>query len=504
MPRAAVLTFVATLALAACSGASESARIGTEHEPGADTQSGPGRIGARPGRGGGNCAPGEHTLRLGSGRTALMRVTPGSGTRGKALVLVLHGAGGGSRDGLYAFRGGASTRGLVLVAPASGGSTWSLLRGGQDVDLPFVDQSLARAFSRCRIDPRRVGIGGFSDGATYALTLGLMNGDLFRAVMALSPGGVLAENAVGKPRVFVAHGSRDTILAQVAHERCHRPRAARVRLPRDVSQVLGRARGAGRRSRAKQSAGSCAADAAYDRSRGGAAARLVRDRAPRPSLAPDSRPVRDPRQRGHAPADAGRAGRASVPRLARALADRGIARRSLSGRRDPRVAGPRVQPPRPQPPSGGDAHRRARLAGRSDRAAGRGAVHRRCASLLRVRRGRPARRRERRACLAAHRPHVLGCGGSGAHGSRRDGLPRACAALCRVPARRRVPLARNPRRAHAQAGAVRGLVPPAASGDAQGSRRVRTRARCPRRRSRPLARAGRARRRHRRPGRAPS
>jgi phospholipase/carboxylesterase len=197
MPRAAVLTLVATLALTACVGSSGA------REPAGGAQVDPGRINARPGRGGGNCAAGEHTLmRLGNGRTAIMRVT---------LVLALHGAGGGSRDGLYAFRGGWDTRGLVVVAPSSWGSTWSVLRG-PDIDLQFIDQALARAFARCRIDPRRVGVGGFSDGATYALTLGLTNGDLFRAVLALSPGGVLAENAVGKPRVFISHGANDTIL----------------------------------------------------------------------------------------------------------------------------------------------------------------------------------------------------------------------------------------------------------------------------------------------------
>jgi phospholipase/carboxylesterase len=201
MTRAATLMSVAILA----------ALVATSALPAADAQSGPGRITARPGRGGGNCAPGEHTLKLDSRRTALMRVTPGSGKRGKALVLVLHGAGGGSRDGLYAFRGGWNARGLVQVAPASWGGTWSFLRG-IDVDLPLIDQALARAFARCRVDPRRVGVGGFSDGATYALTLGLTNGDLFRAIMALSPGGVLAENAVGKPRVFISHGAGDTIL----------------------------------------------------------------------------------------------------------------------------------------------------------------------------------------------------------------------------------------------------------------------------------------------------
>jgi phospholipase/carboxylesterase len=141
-----------------------------------------------------------------------MRVTPGGRGGRKALILALHGAGsGGSRGGLYVFRGGWDVRGVVMVAPAAEGSTWSFL-SGSDTDLPFVNRALARTFARCRVDARRIAVGGFSDGATYALTLGLTNGDLFRAVMALSPGGVLAQNAVGKPRVFIAHGTLDQVL----------------------------------------------------------------------------------------------------------------------------------------------------------------------------------------------------------------------------------------------------------------------------------------------------
>ena len=71
---------------------------------------------------------------------------------------------------------------------------------------------MKRAFARCRVDPRRIAVGGFSDGAGNALTLGLVNGDLFRAVRALAPGALSAEKPVGKPRVFVAHGRSDTTI----------------------------------------------------------------------------------------------------------------------------------------------------------------------------------------------------------------------------------------------------------------------------------------------------
>lgn len=206
----AVVTVAAALALVACSGPSESPT--TPSGPAEASQREQGRLSARPGRGVRSCAPGERWLELGGGRRALVRVTAGGGPRGKALILALHGAGsGGSRGGLYALRGGWGERGLVMVAPAAEGTTWSALYG-RDEDLPFVDRALERVFARCRIDPRRVGVGGFSDGATYALTLGLANGDLFRRVIALSPGGIVGEGRVGKPRLFIAHGTLDRVL----------------------------------------------------------------------------------------------------------------------------------------------------------------------------------------------------------------------------------------------------------------------------------------------------
>ena len=67
-------------------------------------------------------------------------------------------------------------------------------------------------FDTVAVDPARVTVGGFSDGATYALSLGLVNGDLFRRIVAFSPGFVVDGAPHGKPRVFVSHGTSDPIL----------------------------------------------------------------------------------------------------------------------------------------------------------------------------------------------------------------------------------------------------------------------------------------------------
>ena len=53
---------------------------------------------------------------------------------------------------------------------------------------------------------------GFSDGGTYSLSLGLINGDFFSRVVAYSPGFVLGGSRHGKPQMFITHGTRDGIL----------------------------------------------------------------------------------------------------------------------------------------------------------------------------------------------------------------------------------------------------------------------------------------------------
>ena len=164
------------------------------------------RLDARPKQSARDCNPGVYDLTPATSRRALLHVTPSVGRRARNLLLALHGAGsGGAKGGLWIFRDVWQTPGLVIVAPAAAGVTWSL--GSTDID--FVDLALRRAFARCRVDPRRVAVGGFSAGAGLALWLGLSNGDLFKHVLSLSPGATLPDRRVGKPRVFPAHGTRD-------------------------------------------------------------------------------------------------------------------------------------------------------------------------------------------------------------------------------------------------------------------------------------------------------
>jgi predicted esterase len=68
-------------------------------------------------------------------------------------------------------------------------------------------------FAKAPIDPNRVVLLGFSDGASYALSLGTANPRLFRSIIALSPGYTAVPRRVDPAqRIFIAHGTDDQIL----------------------------------------------------------------------------------------------------------------------------------------------------------------------------------------------------------------------------------------------------------------------------------------------------
>jgi phospholipase/carboxylesterase len=133
--------------------------------------------------------------------------------------LTLHGAGGDARSGISHFLHLVDAAGVVLLAPESRGRTWDVLVGDFGPDVEFIDRTLEWAFDRLALDTRRLAITGFSDGASYALSLGLTNGDLFTHLIAFSPGFMAPAQRRGKPPAFVSHGTRDGVLPI---ERCSR------------------------------------------------------------------------------------------------------------------------------------------------------------------------------------------------------------------------------------------------------------------------------------------
>lgn len=156
--------------------------------------------------------PGLHPLGLGSDRDGYIRVPAGYEPALPApLALLLHGAGSDAMEwsGVFSV---FDELGLVVLAVDSRRQSWDLRYGGFGADVSFIDLALARVFDGCNIDPDRMAISGFSDGASYALSLGLTNGAFFTHVLAFSPGFIDTGERRGEPAVFLAHGTADTIL----------------------------------------------------------------------------------------------------------------------------------------------------------------------------------------------------------------------------------------------------------------------------------------------------
>jgi phospholipase/carboxylesterase len=173
-----------------------------------------GRLSARPHPPTGAAPPpGASPLGIGSGRDGVLFLPAGYRADHPAALLVLfHGAGGAAARIVNRFRPLAEELDFVILAPDSRDASWDIRYGGFGDDVPFIDRALGKVFDQVAIDPEKVMAGGFSDGASYALSLGLTNGDLFQRLLAFSPGFSRPAKRHGKPWIFISHGTEDEIL----------------------------------------------------------------------------------------------------------------------------------------------------------------------------------------------------------------------------------------------------------------------------------------------------
>jgi phospholipase/carboxylesterase len=160
-----------------------------------------------------SAAPGRHLLGLDSRRDGALLVPDGlDPLRPAPLLVALHGAGGVATHIIDLVAQQAQAHGIIVLAPESRGPTWDVIRGGYGPDVAFIDRALAKVFGLHPVDPARVALSGFSDGASYALSLGVINGELFDHILAFSPGFMAPTQTADTPRVFVSHGVHDEVL----------------------------------------------------------------------------------------------------------------------------------------------------------------------------------------------------------------------------------------------------------------------------------------------------
>ena len=139
---------------------------------------------------------------------------PSTVTAPVPLVVLLHGAGGDARSFLDEFRREADERRLILLSVQSNGRTWAVRKPEDgEADVRNIKAAIRDLSARIAVDANRTAVMGFSDGASYALSVGMTYPGLFRTIVAFSPGYAFAPDEIdGEQRIFIAHSRRDSVL----------------------------------------------------------------------------------------------------------------------------------------------------------------------------------------------------------------------------------------------------------------------------------------------------
>ena len=128
------------------------------------------------------------------------------------LLVMLHGFSGwgDNQRSLFAL---AEELNFIVVLPESRDITWGKEAPGFDQDERYIGAAYRHVGGLVNIDFDHVALGGQSDGAGYALTMGLAYGNTFNHLIVLAGGGLIEPiRRQGKPKIFIAHGVKDSTM----------------------------------------------------------------------------------------------------------------------------------------------------------------------------------------------------------------------------------------------------------------------------------------------------
>ncbi len=133
-------------------------------------------------------------------------------TQAWPLIVALHGGNGQGQHFVWTWLREAKSRGYLLAAPSSMGSTWS---PDDDAGVIGVVNDMA---ARYNVDRSRVLLTGMSDGGTFTFIFGLAHSDVFTALAplcgVLHPA-VLTQGALEQGKnlpVYLVHGAKDWLF----------------------------------------------------------------------------------------------------------------------------------------------------------------------------------------------------------------------------------------------------------------------------------------------------
>ena len=143
----------------------------------------------------------------------------------RPLIVLLHGAGQQARPFVEAMRGEADRCGCLLLGVQSTAATWDLIGqlnhegraranfSSSDKDAVHIERAVGALVANGSADRRRIVLAGFSDGASYALSIGRAKPRLYYGIIAMAPG-FQVEPKANEPsqRIVIAHSKTDRVL----------------------------------------------------------------------------------------------------------------------------------------------------------------------------------------------------------------------------------------------------------------------------------------------------
>lgn len=156
---------------------------------------------------------GRYRLALAHARDTLLVVPEGlQPDKPVPLLVMFHGAKENAAKALPFLADYASQHRFLLLLPQSTRATWDICMGGYGPDLLRLEKALHRVFDHFAVDPKHVALAGFSDGGSYALSVGLANGDRVSHIIVFSGGFIARHKKTDIPPVFLSHSPEDERL----------------------------------------------------------------------------------------------------------------------------------------------------------------------------------------------------------------------------------------------------------------------------------------------------
>ncbi len=134
------------------------------------------------------------------------------------LFTLFHGAGRMEDFFIRSCEDQPDRRDALFFIPISVGPTWDLITGDEaQPDVDFLRYAWDLIYRRYPIERERQALIGFSDGASYALSIGLSNPGFFDALLCWAAGFVVVDRngfdaEAPMPPVYIEYGTHDQLF----------------------------------------------------------------------------------------------------------------------------------------------------------------------------------------------------------------------------------------------------------------------------------------------------